>query len=662
MRLTNALIAMLLIACSPRVYAVDTRPTTTQPAQRGTTLYVSKSGDNSDGTTWARAFTTIQAALQAVPDNRGGHRVIIRPDTYVEANLYPTYKGASGAYNAIVGDWDGKLGSGATGWVVIDSSCPDKVVRTDPKGKTGNPSFIVLDSGVPEKGLKSIDWWAPWRCDPDFSGAIWDRWTFKHLYVTGSETGIGWDMTNQAGTEFSVIVEDCVGIGRFAGACVIAHVGRPAEPIVFRRSYFCCLDWWGDAGAAYVRANHTSTPDFPDAIFDDCTLVSPDNALECGFPGFDRYTRVKFINSRLVVFNFSQPVGTPSSGIIHTPLNGEQLHVDLENCTLMGCRVFGAGKGEVSYSTKGNVRAYVQFQQPTPAGIERLGLWPADVFENVAPPKQPQGDVALVKEDRILAKLCEATPIVWKGRLVLMKCVRPPAEGPPTDHYLTLEDVESGRQLARFAPGYGLASAIVAGDAVHVFASRRGPDGSWNDVTHLVSSDLQNWEQNVAVQQDHEHLFNSSACATDNGFVMAYESDDAKYVPFTIKFARSGNLRDWTKVPDAVFGADRYAACPCIRYVGGRFYLMYLEQRTPRWFFETWMARSRDLKTWEMSPANPVLTPGPGEDVNTSDPDIVEFGGKTYLYYCISDQRTWAKIKRAVYPGTLEAFFQAAFP
>jgi alpha-L-fucosidase len=166
----------------------------------------------------------------------------------------------------------------------------------------------------------------------------------------------------------------------------------------------------------------------------------------------------------------------------------------------------------------------------------------------------------------------------------------------------------------------------------------------------------------VAVQQDHEHLFNSSACATDNGFVMAYESDDAKYVPFTIKFARSGNLRDWTKVPDAVFGADRYAACPCIRYVGGRFYLMYLEQRTPRWFFETWMARSRDLKTWEMSPANPVLTPGPGEDVNTSDPDIVEFGGKTYLYYCISDQRTWAKIKRAVYPGTLEAFFQAAFP
>ena len=34
------------------------------------------------------------------------------------------------------------------------------------------------------------------------------------------------DLTDKSGSGFTVIVEDCVGIGRFAGACVGAHVGR----------------------------------------------------------------------------------------------------------------------------------------------------------------------------------------------------------------------------------------------------------------------------------------------------------------------------------------------------------------------------------------------------------------------------------------------------
>lgn len=658
---------ILMLAC-PLVWtqssaglSPDVSPKTSQPASRGPVRYVSKLGDNSDGTTWAKAFTTVQAALRAVPDDKGGHHIIIRPDTYVEANLYPAHKGAPSEYNVLTGDFDGSLGSGASGWVVIDSSCPDKVVRTDPKGKGGNPRFIILDSGKPEKGLKSIDWWAPWRCDPDFSGAIWDRWVFRHLYATGSEAGIGWDMTCQAGAEFSAIVEDCVGIGRFAGAYIGAHVGRPHEPVLFRRSYFCCLDWWGDAGAAYVRACHSKIPDYPDAVFEDCTLVSPDNALECGYPGYKGYTRVRFANCRMIVLNFSQPAGTPSSGIIHTPLDGSQLRVDLEDCILMGYKVFGSGKGDTRYTTKGRVQAYVQFQQPTPPGFERLGLWPADVFGSIAPPQQPRGRPILTKEDRVISDVCEATPVIWKDRLVLLECIRPATGGRPEDHYLTLRDVEAGTRLARFAEGYSLASAIVDGGAVHVFASRRGPDGSWNDVTRFTSTDLKEWQQAVAIRQENEHLFNSSVCAADSGFVMAYETDDPRYVPFSVKFARSDNLRDWVKMPEAVFGKDRYAACPCIRYVGGYFYLLYTEQRTPRWFFETWLARSRDLKDWQMSPTNPLVTPGAGEDIDTSDPDVIEYRGKTCLYYSIGDQRTWAKLKRAVYPGTMREFLEGRF-
>ena len=46
---------------------------------------MSKQGDNSDGSSWQKALHSIQAAFDAVPDDKGGHQIIVRPDTYVEA-------------------------------------------------------------------------------------------------------------------------------------------------------------------------------------------------------------------------------------------------------------------------------------------------------------------------------------------------------------------------------------------------------------------------------------------------------------------------------------------------------------------------------------------------------------------------------------------------
>jgi len=359
--------------------------------RKGVTLYVSKAGDNSDGSSWQKAFHTIQAALLAVPDNQGGHRVVIRPGTYEEANLYPSHRGAAGAYNLLVGDTDGSLGSGAKGWVVIDSGCPGVAVRTDPARPTGNPTFKIVKSDQPESGLKCVDWWGPWRCDPEFSGSIWDRWVFRNLYSTGSEGGIGWDMTCDKGVEFSAVVDHCVGIGRFAGAAVMAHTPRKDEPVRFRQCYFLNLDWWGDAGGVYVRGESRTMPDCPHALFEDCTIVSPDNALQAGYPGVDDlFTRVKFKDCRLIVLNFSQPHGTPSSGVICCGCrDGKQLHVDFEDSTLMGYKVFGTRSGEVSYAIQGKARAYVQFQQAVPKGFEHLKLWPVEVFDSIQAPAAP---------------------------------------------------------------------------------------------------------------------------------------------------------------------------------------------------------------------------------------------------------------------------------
>ena len=130
---------------------------------KGVKIYVSKLGDNSDGSSWQKGLHSIQVSFDKIPDDKGGHQIIIRPDTYVEANLYPAFKGAPGAYNLLIGDVDGSLGSNTTG-------------------------RIVIDSGDPVKGFKSWDWWSSFRSSDKkwprgnnqetFSGIVCDRWIF----------------------------------------------------------------------------------------------------------------------------------------------------------------------------------------------------------------------------------------------------------------------------------------------------------------------------------------------------------------------------------------------------------------------------------------------------------------------------------------------------
>jgi len=343
--------------------------------RKGYVIYVSKLGNNSNGSSWDKAYHTIQTALSAVADEKGGYVIVIRPGTYVEANLYTAYKGAKGSYNLLVGDTDGRYGSGATG-------------------------RIVIDSGDPQKGFKSYDWWGTiransngWRpeyTEKTFSSICWDRWILRNLYTSGGDAGFFWDLTDKSGEGFTVIVDNCVSIGRAFGGGVCYPVVRPDEPSIFKRSYFLALDWVGDTGAILIGGSEEAMPEFPHLIMEDCTLVHPDNALAMSYAS--NCSRVKAVRCRFIVLNFTQPeMGGKSSGIICTQGHGPKgkLHVDLEDCILAGYSVFTNGEdGKViSYTTKGKVQSYIQFKQSVPEGFERINYWPVQLFDDMGIPK-----------------------------------------------------------------------------------------------------------------------------------------------------------------------------------------------------------------------------------------------------------------------------------
>jgi len=133
-------------------------------------------------------------------------------------------------------------------------------------------------------------------------------------------------------------------------------------------------------------------PKVPHAVFEDCTFVHPDNAVAISYAS--HCARATFVDCRMIVLNFTQPeMGGKSTGIIctenHRP--GARLHVDLEDSLLAGYSLFTPGPASqaVSFTTHGNVQAYLQFRQELPEGFQRLGTWPAELFSQMAPPPAP---------------------------------------------------------------------------------------------------------------------------------------------------------------------------------------------------------------------------------------------------------------------------------
>eukprot|EP00658_Telonema_sp_P-2_P054493 TRINITY_DN43352_c0_g1_i2.p1 TRINITY_DN43352_c0_g1~~TRINITY_DN43352_c0_g1_i2.p1 ORF type:complete len:183 (-),score=28.08 TRINITY_DN43352_c0_g1_i2:135-683(-) len=133
-------------------------------------------------------------------------------------------------------------------------------------------------------------------------------------------------------------------------------------------------------------------------------------------------------------------------------------------------------------------------------------------------------------------------------------------------------------------------------------------------------------------------------------------------------------------------------SCPAIRYdhESEYWHLLYTPNPTvPRGGYRTWQiyaARSKSLRfgDWELSPMNPVMVAdaldreiqNPAipeaqreiarttQNLNDSDPDLVEFGGQVLLVLNWGDQKSTPtnSLAQAMFNGTMSEFWQSLYP
>jgi len=279
--------------------------------------------------------------------------------------------------------------------------------------------------------------------------------------------------------------------------------------------------------------------------------------------------------------------------------------------------------------------------------------------------------------------MVETTPVVFRDRLYRFEYVRPGYQASKTgDSCFRFIDMETGKATPSFARTFDLGCAYTEGGTMWVF----GVD-NWDgeNIFMFRSNDLEHWEQRPALKLPGWGMFNTSVCKAVNRYVMAIEvgkPPEVVGVPFTMRFAESRNLLDWTLLPqECVYTKERYSACPALRFLDGWFYMTYLEAR-PGPNYETYLVRSRDLIKWESSPLNPVLKASPEDklianskltpdqrakitravDLNNSDVDLCEFRGKTIITYSWGNQQGTEFLAEAVHDGSLASFLTGFFP
>ena len=299
-----------------------------------------------------------------------------------------------------------------------------------------------------------------------------------------------------------------------------------------------------------------------------------------------------------------------------------------------------------------------------------LCLWAAGCAASANDPTKAPADLLdrLDGVRRTGTPLAEAIPFVAGGELCWLESWRDRMwesdKAPKGSGESVWVRSPNGCSLAM--PNHSLACVWTHDGRHHAFGSRTGRkaiDYAWSD-------DAKTWSEPVeVVASKGESFFNTSICRDPRGgFVLLVETDEC--TPFTFFFWHADAIEGpWEKIAAASFGKGKYVGGPSIYLVGDTYYLAYLEL-LPRTKYETRLARSKDLRTWEIA-RRPLISPRPelglhslmkqGPQTNASDWKMIEHQGKTVIHWSGGNQLEMGDGFTAEYRGTIAQLCEEAF-
>ncbi len=254
---------------------------------------------------------------------------------------------------------------------------------------------------------------------------------------------------------------------------------------------------------------------------------------------------------------------------------------------------------------------------------------------------------------------------------------------PHEDHF-RIRRAEDDRLISIPLMNHYFATAFVWDDVCYCFSLDLGEENGWSSskIDMISSKDLVSWSSPVCVldvSADRDKIFNNSITHDGRRFVMLYETNDPRYPIFPFKFAESDDLVRWRKIPEAIYGNEKYTGAPALYWIVEEqtYYLTYLDlfihPVVRKINYRTSVTRSKDLVRWEdASPERAVLLPDYGNrpdpeghpdvyELNVSDAEYIEKSGIVRAYFCGGNQWGVSDNQTAEYHGTLADFFRAFY-
>lgn len=278
------------------------------------------------------------------------------------------------------------------------------------------------------------------------------------------------------------------------------------------------------------------------------------------------------------------------------------------------------------------------------------------------------------------------TPFVWNGKLMRMEWINPAnAEKPGTERATVIRDCESGKFISCICTDILFPSAYIEDDKAYVLGVNPENRGQ---VIIFESTDLVEWSRRILLTNPGWVYYNTGLTKGPHGYVLLMESSDpVEHIgpyKFTHFFATSPDLYEWSFMDyDPGYSKDRYMGGPWLKYSEGYYYMMACAELTCQ-RYTNYFYRTKDFHTWEISYYNPILmpseedrrvspnahpdlTPMVVEKIKTgflsssSDIDMCDWNGKTYINYLLGNQSGFCYMAEAVYNGTVAEFLKSLF-